>query len=128
MIRRKTEALARSAFTLMEMLVVVAIIVVLAGASVPLYLNYLEGARRDRVKLDVRNLEQAVQAYAARHEGTFPNSLEELTQPDDSGGAALEQKALLDPWGQHYVYDPSDVNPITRKPVIYSPKTGREWR
>ena len=52
--RRETRAAARAAFTLMEMLVVVAILVVLAGAGGVIYMRYLEDARRDTAKaLDV---------------------------------------------------------------------------
>jgi general secretion pathway protein G len=125
MIRRPTQALARSAFTLMEMLVVVAILVVLAGASVPIYLNYLEGARLDRVRIDTKSLETAVDAYYTRH-GDYPQSLEELTQVDpDTSKAYLEVESLKDPWGQYYVYNPSDRDARTGRPVIYSTKKGR---
>jgi general secretion pathway protein G len=127
MIRRNTEALARSAFTLMEMLVVVAILVVLAGAAVPIYLNYLENARRDRVKIDVKNLETAVEAYYTRN-SDFPQSLDMLCQPDETGKAALEPESLLDPWGQHYVYNPSDMKPSGRVPYIYSQRIGKQLR
>jgi len=127
MIQRQKQARTRGAFTLMEMMVVVAIIVVMVGAAVPIYFNYLENSRRDRVKMDIATLEKTVNAYNFR-QGRFPNSLEELAQPDDSGVAALEEKSLLDPWGQRYVYDANDVNPSTRVPRIYSSKTGKDWR
>ena len=56
MLKRSTTTVAvaarqgRSGFTLMEMLVVVAIIVIIAGAATPLVLNYLHNARIDRAK------------------------------------------------------------------------------
>jgi type II secretion system protein G len=124
MVRRHTEVLARSAFTLMEMLVVVAILVVLAGAAVPIYLNYLDGAKRDRVRIDTKTLETAVEAYYTKF-GDYPPSLETLTQPAPDGSkATLEHEAILDPWGQPYVYSPSDVNAATGRPVIYSNHPG----
>src|SRR5437763_16154840 len=99
-VNRQARALARAAFTLMEMLVVVAILVVLAGASVPIYLNYLDSAKRDRVKIDTKTLETAVEGYYTRF-GDYPPSLDALTQPAPDGSkATLEREAILDPWGQ----------------------------
>jgi general secretion pathway protein G len=124
MIRRQTQTLARAAFTLMEMLVVVAILVVLAGAAVPIYLNYLENAKRDRVKIDIKTLEQAVEAYYTR-QGDYPPSLEALTQPAPDGTkATLEPDAILDPWRQPYQYSPANVNPNTGRPIITSTHPG----
>src|SRR5262249_56744489 len=80
-LRTKSRVVSRAAFTLMEMLVVVAILVVLAGAAIPIYLSYLDGARRDRARIDVTNLERAVDAYAAQHGGQYPESLPQLTGP-----------------------------------------------
>jgi general secretion pathway protein G len=123
MIQRRREALARGAFTLMEMMVVVAIIVVLVGASVPIYMNYAENSKIGRVKLDTRNLQGAVQAYSLTH-GSFPNSLEDLTQPDsETGKAVLTHDHLMDPWGQPYVYSPNDVD-STGVPYVYSNHPG----
>jgi general secretion pathway protein G len=113
--------LARAAFTLMEMLVVVAILVVLAGAAVPIYLNYLDNAKRDRAKVDVKTLQQAVEAYKTEH-GQYPQNLQILTQPDQALGsfATLEQSALLDPWGNPYMFDPSTLHPQTGRAKIWS--------
>jgi general secretion pathway protein G len=129
MIRRPGEVLARAAFTLMEMMVVVAIIVVMVGAAVPIYLNSLENSKRDRVKMDVKTLEDAAQRFNFR-QGRFPESLQVLTTADDSGIPALDPKAILDPWGQPYQYSPSDINPSTQVPFVYSTHAGcgKEWR
>jgi general secretion pathway protein G len=118
---QRSLSLARAAFTLMEMLVVVAILVVLAGASVPIYLNYLDNAKRDRAKVDVQTLQTAIEAYKTEH-GQYPQSLQVLTMPDQAMGsfATLEQKALIDPWGNPYVFDPSTMHPQTGRAKIYS--------
>jgi len=119
--RDATKAAVRSAFTLMEMLVVVAILVVLAGAAVPIYLNYLENAKVDRCKADVKALTQAVQAYNTRY-GDYPQSLEVLTtrNPQDGSKATLSRESLLDPWNRPYVYEPHTIHPDTGVPRIYS--------
>ncbi|MCC6418972.1 MAG: type II secretion system protein GspG [Gemmataceae bacterium] len=112
----------RSAFTLMEMLVVVAILVVLAGAAIPIYLSYLDRARIDRAKIDIKTLEGAVDAYAAQNGGVYPQTLQELTvaNPNTGQRAYLDQTTLVDPWGDFYVLDPNQQHPTTFKPKIYS--------
>jgi len=102
-------------------LVVVAILVVLAGAAVPIYLNYLANARIDRAKVDVKNLATAVEAFQARN-GSPPASLQALTQADPNTGekASLEVQALTDPWGRAYHYDPSDIDTNTGKIRVWS--------
>jgi general secretion pathway protein G len=105
-VNKPARALARAAFTLMEMLVVVAILVVLAGAAVPIYLNYLDNAKRDRVKADFKVIETAINTYMINNPGSIPQPLQLLTQPDQEGHAALlEPAALLDPWQRPYVFD-----------------------
>jgi len=124
-LKRQAQATTRAAFTLMEMLVVVAILVVLAGAAVPIYLNYLANARIDRAKVDCKNIALAVEAYQARS-GQYPPSLQALTQAyqDQTTGqqqkATLEPAALIDPWGQPYQYDPNDLDANTGRVRIYS--------
>jgi general secretion pathway protein G len=104
----------------MEMLVVVAILVVLAGAAVPIYLNYLERAKKDRAKVDVTTLQTAVEAYKSAY-GDYPPDLPTLTQATQNGDfATLEPKALIDPWNQQYHYEPQTRNPATGRPKIYS--------
>jgi general secretion pathway protein G len=127
-VKRQAQAAARAAFTLMEMLVVVAILVVLAGAAVPIYLNYLARARVDRAQTDVVTLEKAAEAYATKH-GDYPTNLEVLCEIDQATGdkAALEYKHLMDPWNQRYNYEPQNRNPRTGRPRISTtvPGTGQ---
>jgi general secretion pathway protein G len=124
-LKRQAQVTARAAFTLMEMLVVVAILVVLAGAAVPIYLNYLANARIDRAKVDCKNLATAVEAYQAKI-GQFPPSLQTLTQAqqDPNTGqvvrATLEPASLMDPWGNPYQYDPNDLDQNTGRIRVWS--------
>ncbi len=55
MLMRDRRAQLRGGFTLMELLVVVAILVVLAGAAVPIYTRYLENSKKDRAWQDTKN-------------------------------------------------------------------------
>ena len=108
----------RPGFTLMEVLVVVAILVVLAGIGVMVF-RYLDESKEKIAKVNLKNLETAVTAYKLSH-GNYPDSLQELTQPTDGKAAYLETKSLIDPWNRQYVYDPSTTNPQSGMPLIYS--------
>jgi general secretion pathway protein G len=119
MVLRTSRRRDRGAFTLMEMLVVVAIIVMLAGVGAWGYMRYLEQARESTAKLQITHLSEAVEAYKVT-EGEYPESLQALTQRTDSKAAALEAKDLLDPWQQPYVYEPQNLNQNTLRPRISS--------
>jgi type II secretory pathway pseudopilin PulG len=103
----------------MEVLVVVAILVVLAGAGAYVYTGYLDKAREDTARMGVSELEKAVEAYKVAY-GDYPPELRTLTQALDGRPAALEEKALKDPWGRDYVYEPGTRHPQTGRPRIYS--------
>jgi type II secretion system protein G len=65
-------------FTLIELMIVVAIIGVLAAIAVPLYANMQARARIAKAQADLRGLASAVAAYAA-HMGSLPGALTDLT-------------------------------------------------
>ena len=95
----------RAGFTLMEVMVVMAIIVILAGIGGVMYMRYLEDARRDRARIDVQMLTGAVQNYSVKY-GDYPTSLASLLQP---------------PWGREYHYQyPGQRNAASGKPDIWS--------
>lgn len=96
----------RSAFTLLEVLVVVAILVILAGISSIYVFRYLEDAKRDKATLEARALEKAVRGYYTRHNDSSPPDNLMVLMGDPSRGEApmIEggQAALMGPWGQPY--------------------------
>lgn len=61
-----------SGFTLVEMLVVIAIIALLASLVVPSVGNALMSARRTQCMSNMRQIGQAVLTYAAEHQGRLP--------------------------------------------------------
>jgi general secretion pathway protein G len=110
----------RLAFTLMEVLVVLVILVVLAGISVGGVFYYLELAKESAAKVQINNIEKAVETYKLTH-GDYPQSLQQMCEPEEAGKAAqLDTREIIDPWQRPYVLDPNTLNPRTQRPLIYS--------
>jgi len=100
-----------SGFTLMELLVVLAILGLLAGLVGPAVLNKLGGAKTKTAGIQIRDLEQALEMYKL-DVGRFPSTAEGLAalvdKPADAAGwngpYLKKSKIPLDPWGQEYHY------------------------
>ncbi len=78
-------------------------------------------AEIDRARSDIKTLDTAVTTYHTNRK-RWPEYLQMLTQRDpiDNSPGLLSEESLIDPWGSVYGYDPSDLNPVTGKPRIWS--------
>lgn len=120
MLLRSQKQSKRAAFTLLEIMVVAAIILILAGAGAVVLPRFINDARINRAKLDVKTLSTAVMAYQVKF-GDFPTSLNELAEIQrDQGLAYIEKSALTDPWNHLYDYNPGMLHPKTGTPRISS--------
>ena len=103
----------RKAFTLVEVLLIVAIIGTLLALVIPSYTNLLEKSRTNQAITDIVKISQKLDEFLADH-GTLPETLNELIQH-------TKPLNLIDPWGNPYEYlvilgqDKSDIQGKWRK-------------
>ncbi|MBB3997054.1 type II secretion system major pseudopilin GspG [Aureimonas pseudogalii] len=100
-------------FTLVELLVVLAIIALVGTLVGPRVLGYIGMAKADTAASQIRNLASAVELYYL-DAGSYPTAdqgLAALTQGDGTpgwNGPYLKQSTgTLDPWGRAYLYEPT---------------------
>ena len=79
-------------FTLIELMMVVAIIGTLAGIAVPMYIRYINNARLAEGISEIRNLELEIEIYRLDND-RLPSSLNDIGRQN-----------LTDPWGRPYQY------------------------
>jgi general secretion pathway protein G len=102
-----------SGFTLVELLVVLAILGLLVAIATPQVLKYLAGAKIDTAKIELKSMATALDLFLL-DEGRYPTEQEGLqalvTKPADIvywAGPYLKTGATgvpLDPWGHPYQY------------------------
>jgi general secretion pathway protein G len=98
-------------FTLLEMLVVLAIMGLLAAIVAPQVLKYLGSSRSQTAKVQIQNIGAALELYRL-DVGRYPATDEGLQALVTAPGAAAgwngpylqKPSALQDPWGQAYLY------------------------
>lgn len=107
----------RNAFTLMEMMLVLAIIGVLVGITTVTMQGVLEDAKRTKAQTGLRDLNIHLLRFKTATGGLLPTSLEGLvTKPSGLGKKPWSQYAkpedLIDPWQTPYIYrNPGRQNP-----------------
>ncbi len=94
----------KEGFTLIEILVVVAIIGMLGAVAVPAYMSYLADARITTTRSLIKNIEDACQMYNMKHGGKYPSQLSELQEGDDDNPPLIDG-GIEDPWGNEIKYE-----------------------
>ena len=95
-------------FTLIEILVVMAIIAMLAVMVAPNLFNQQAGAMRDVALSEISTLEAALDIYRL-DVGEYPDTLDGLMENDTDraswNGPYLRRAVPTDPWDNDYVYE-----------------------
>jgi len=102
-------------FTLIELMVVIVILGILAVVVVPRITKRPEDARVTKAKVEISNLEQALELYYLDN-GSYPSTEQglqalvekpttgEISEQWREGGYLAKKKVPVDPWGNPYMY------------------------
>ncbi len=93
-------------FTLVELLLVVTIIGILAGAVLVNISGQSKKAKIQRTRNDIANIENALSLYEMEM-GEYPEELQDLVEDpgiDGWSGPYLTKKNVADPWNNDYQY------------------------
>jgi len=102
----------RRGMTLIEIMVVVAILGMIASVVAVAVVGRLEDAKRQSAELDIKGFEDGLLLYKMKH-GHFPTTSEGLPVLYQEG--YLKGQVKQDPWGHDYVY----VSPGQKHPDLY---------
>ena len=100
----------RSAFSLIELLLVLVILAILAAVVVPKFTGRSEQARVAAAKADIANMETALDNFEVDG-GRYPNTdeglralMEQPANVREWKGPYLKRGVSNDPWGNPYIY------------------------
>lgn len=114
---QNTRQRRRRGFTLLEVLLVVAILGVIAAMVVPNLLGRQQKAMIDQSKINIINLENILKQYAIDHDGAYPETLPDLLTPVDREGNAMRPylpSPIEDAWGRELNYEKPTVDDPTQ--------------
>jgi prepilin-type N-terminal cleavage/methylation domain-containing protein len=132
----------RSAFTLIEVLIVVVIMAILAATIIPQFTDSTKDAKTSTAKMNVATLRAQIQLYRTQHTGLNPSAdLSELTKTTDvSGTPGTGATFVYGPYLRQIPVNPfTNLNTVTTTATdltaapagtggwIYNPTTGNIW-
>ena len=133
-VRPQSNRPRRSAFTLLELLIVLAIIGIIAAMVVPKFINSQQTANLKLSRTAIMNVEKALELYAVEHDGEFPTGNQEalnmLLKPTDKNGQVAKpfiDKLPKDAWDQPLLYEyPNTKAQNSSSPAIWSSGVNRQ--
>lgn len=112
MLPKRKKICVSSGFTLLELLVVVAIIGLLAAYVGPRYVSQLNKSEVTAARTQVEAIARALESYRLDN-GVYPSAevglralVSRPTNQPRWNGPYLQKEVPLDPWGHAYVYRP----------------------
>lgn len=122
----------KSGFTLIEILVAVAIVAIMGGIAIPVYLRYQENSSKTAARATLKNLKMAIDDYH-NDMSEYPKTLKDLITPPAEEALRekwtapyLEGKSVpKDPWGHAYVYQPTEGAEHDYELYSYGSKKGK---
>jgi prepilin-type N-terminal cleavage/methylation domain-containing protein len=105
----------RSAFTLVEVLIVVVIMAILAATIIPQFTDSTNDAKASTSKFNLHTMRSQIELYKAHHNGALPSAtLVELTKSTDADGTQGTGTAF--PFGPYMREIPA--NPFTNSNAV----------
>lgn len=111
----------RSAFSLLEMMLVVVIIGLLAGVVTVSFLHQGKKARVELTKVEMKSVRDAVESYMI-NTGSLPATLEELL----SSSPPYIRSLPKDAWKRPFIYRPEPANPERQYTLVSLGEDGVE--
>ena len=133
----------RSAFTLIEVLIVVVIMAILAATIIPQFTDSTKDAKASTVQFNLHTLRSQIQLYRTQHNGTAPGAaLAELMTSTNAAGTAGSganfpygpylREVPMNPFSNAKTITTTTEDPLTTAPAgtggwIYNSTTGGIW-
>jgi general secretion pathway protein G len=126
--RYSARRVRRGGFTLLEVLLVLAILGVIAAIVVPRLLGQQREANKDAAKASIQGFEKALELYALRHNGEYPEGdtaavVQMLMSNTDTDGTTQEvllDEVPMDPWNQPIQYSLENPHNLDGRPDVWS--------
>lgn len=111
-VSKRREAQGEHGFTLLELLVVLAILGLLAAIVGPQVIKYLGSSKSETARIQVKNIAASLQLYRL-DAGRYPTPQEGLVAlvrqpagvPNWNGPYLPDASAITDPWGKPYAFE-----------------------